>query len=964
MGSAVSSGQVFRFGLFEADVARNTLTRCGVRVRIQDQPYHALILLLERPGEILTREELRQQLWPEGTFVDFDGSLNVILKKLRAALDDDSDNPRFIETVPRRGYRFIAPVTSETVAVKSQASAGDVVPGVEAKLSADSNAANSAGNNEAQAPSLPPRLSTRHLIYSGSAIVLLVVAVLAWYLRGDLSRVRTVTSKPTPASVPIPRTSVAVLGFHNLSGKTDDGWLATALSEMLSTELAAGEKLRLVSGEDVANLRLSSPWPSTDTLDPKTTTRIGSALNSDLLVLGSYATVGRPDREQLRLDVRLQTAKTGEILSEIAEIGSRQDVLQLVSAIGEKLRSRLGIPQLREPDQASVAASLPANREAARLYALGVVKLRDFDALAARDLLQQACNADPEFALGHAMLARAWSQLGYEQKRKEEAKKALDLSANLPRAERMLVEGDYYESLADHEKAVSTYRALFELFPDNVEYGLLLATAQNAAAHGSQALETVAHLRQLPAPASDDPRIDLAESSASANKRAALVLVRSAASKAKAQGKDLVYARARAEECSIQFGGDHPEQASASCDEAYNIFLAAGDRLGAADTIRLRGGYEESQGQREQAIATFQRALNILQELGEHEKTGAVLNDMAIVVTNQGRLDRGQELYRRAKAHFELAGDKGRTAAVIADIADLSYLRGNLPAAAKLYQQSLQIQTSLDHGLPGYALSRLSDVALLQGQVQDAQRFAQQAIDAIRSIQGDYEHLTSAMTEMGEALEAAGDLQGARKQFQAALDLQKQIGQVVLVAESNEELADVDMDEGHGDQAEVLVRAAIAEFEKDKGNPDQISAYVLLSRALLMEGKVEDAGKAIRHAADLGRTVPDLALRFSIAIQSARVELARANQGGANLRPVTAIRELRSTIERTRKLGYYGIECDARLALGEWEMKRNELSGRAQLTALVSDARSHGLELLARQAEQAIGTADSETARR
>src|SRR5690242_13259488 len=98
MEPSVSSGHVFRFGLFEADLARNSLTRNGVRVKIQDQPFRALILLLERPGEIVTREELRQKLWPEGTYVDFEGGLNVILKKLRAAIDDNSDNPRFIET--------------------------------------------------------------------------------------------------------------------------------------------------------------------------------------------------------------------------------------------------------------------------------------------------------------------------------------------------------------------------------------------------------------------------------------------------------------------------------------------------------------------------------------------------------------------------------------------------------------------------------------------------------------------------------------------------------------------------------------------------------------------------------------------------------------------------------------------------------------------------------------------------
>jgi DNA-binding winged helix-turn-helix (wHTH) protein len=102
---------LFRFGLFEANCAEGTLTRSGTRIKIQDQPFSFLVILLERPGEIVTREELRQGLWPEGTHVDFDGSLNVILKRLRAALGDDPDNPRFIQTVPRRGYRFIAPVS-------------------------------------------------------------------------------------------------------------------------------------------------------------------------------------------------------------------------------------------------------------------------------------------------------------------------------------------------------------------------------------------------------------------------------------------------------------------------------------------------------------------------------------------------------------------------------------------------------------------------------------------------------------------------------------------------------------------------------------------------------------------------------------------------------------------------------------------------------------------------------------
>jgi Tol biopolymer transport system component/DNA-binding winged helix-turn-helix (wHTH) protein len=101
---------ILRFGLYEADLPNAALTRQGVRIKIQEQPFRILAMLLQRPGEIVTREDLRQALWPEGTHVNFDGSLNAALKKLRAAIQDDAENPRFIETVPRQGYRFLAPV--------------------------------------------------------------------------------------------------------------------------------------------------------------------------------------------------------------------------------------------------------------------------------------------------------------------------------------------------------------------------------------------------------------------------------------------------------------------------------------------------------------------------------------------------------------------------------------------------------------------------------------------------------------------------------------------------------------------------------------------------------------------------------------------------------------------------------------------------------------------------------------
>src|SRR5882757_6063133 len=111
MALEVRSRSVLRFGVFEVHVRSGELRKQGMRIKLQDQPFHVLAVLLQHPGEVVTREELRSQNWPADTFVDFDNSLNTAINKLREALGDSADSPRFIETLPRRGYRFIAPVT-------------------------------------------------------------------------------------------------------------------------------------------------------------------------------------------------------------------------------------------------------------------------------------------------------------------------------------------------------------------------------------------------------------------------------------------------------------------------------------------------------------------------------------------------------------------------------------------------------------------------------------------------------------------------------------------------------------------------------------------------------------------------------------------------------------------------------------------------------------------------------------
>ena len=475
--------------------------------------------------------------------------------------------------------------------------------------------------------------------------VLVLLALLAGYSVWRWSHSGTARARP----------SVSVLGFKNLAAKSDLAWLSTAFSEMLRTELAAGGQLRIVSGESVARMKLELDLPDTDSLATDTLEKIRRNLGTDYVVLGSYAAVGTEGERTVRLDFRLQDAIRGDTVTSSSETGTEIDLFAIVARAGHHLRHEMGLKALGVKDAEAVRASLSSSREATALYAKALVELRAYHAQEARDMLRQAVEIDPDYALAHAALSEAWLKLGYEREAEASGKRALELAKekDLSREDVLLIEARYHEAATNWQQAIDTYQLLWQFRPDDLGYGLRLAEVQRREGRDRAALATVKRLRALPEPASLDVRIDLTEAWAAfklGDYRKAEEVTAEAASKARQRKAKVLLARTlQLRSVTLDVLGDL-DQAQAVLDESQNLFLEVGDRAGAARVLTNRAGLLGRQGDLTGAARAYREALSYHRSVGGRSMVSTTLNNLAGVARRQGDVAGALEMLEESLA--------------------------------------------------------------------------------------------------------------------------------------------------------------------------------------------------------------------------------------------------------------------------------------------------------------------------
>jgi len=896
----MTRARLLRFGPFQVDPKSGEISENGSKIKLQEQPFQILVALLEHPGELVTRDELRQRLWSGDTFVDFDNSVNIAVRKLRQSLNDNALRPQYIETLPKRGYRFIGTL--------------------------DGGYADS--QSHAEERPAPAGSRSRLLLAAGFVCVVLLAAAFLILSRREV---------PASALVRI-RPAIAILGFRNLAARSDTAWVSTALAEMLSSELSSTEQLRTVATETVARAKVELALPELEGYSRPTLERIRKNLGADFVITGSYFDMGRGS--PLRLDLRLQDARDGEVLWAATESGSESDLPVLVAHAGQDLRSKLGVapPAAQTPAHSGTTSS-----DALRLYAEGLARLRQFDALGARDLLERAVATAPDSAPAHSALAAAWSALGYAELAKKEAIKAHDLAAGLPRAERLSIEARFLESVGRWDQALSVYRRLGELFPDDLDYGLRLAAAQVKAGRGKDALATVELLRRKPAAIRDDAAIDYAQSLA-ANETGdfpqAQIAAERAAKQAEARGESMLVADARLLECRELEALGRMAEAKRSCEAAKGLYASAGNRAGVASATGYAAAALDGAGERSDAEKLYQTALSIQRDIGN--KGGALwdVNGLAQERLFWGDYSAARELYKDALRTAREISSRSDVADALANIGFTWLLEGELAQARKTFAEALGEFRGMGNlsGI-GNTLNNLGETLYFQGQLSEAARNLEEALEADRRT-GEKGELADALAWSGLVRLAAGDAAGGRRYLQDSLrtwgEMGKGYGVRVRLA-----LAELELDSGNSASAESQVKACL------DGSSPLPAANVLMARVLLAEGKLAEARHQIQLAAPLASSSQSRAQRLAFAVAAAQIT-GRTNPGAA-------IKQLEAAASEAAAYGFAGWAFEAQLALGEIEIKAGRrAAGLSRLQKLETDARAKGFNPLSEKARRTI----------
>jgi serine/threonine-protein kinase len=811
------------------------------------------------------------------------------------------------------------------------------------------------------------RLTRRYAPAIGvAALIAVAVGATAWLTR---STATTAPESAISAHVTASRRSIAVAGFNNLSQRNEDAWLSTAMAEMLTTDLAGDGQLRVVPSERTARA-LRELGTAASPLTDAQIDQLRRSLATDLVVVGSFATTGDAASRTVRVDVRVLTPDGDPIA--VSSSGTDAELFAVMATAGRDLRARLGLQQTTEADTQAARAAFPANLDAARLYAEGLARLRQADALRGRELLERAAGLEPSNPMIHTALASAWTALGYDQRAMASAQRAFDTSKGLGREARLNVEGNLHIAKKDWQNAIETYRTLAGFFADNVEYGLRLAEVQSSGGRHKDALATIEAIR--PTLTQPDPRLDVAESvaaSALSDFSRELAAIQRARQHADQHGMTSLAARAHYLEFRSYWNQGKLNEAEPALQKSLELYAASGDKAGEAMTLNSLGTVVSERQGRAAARPWYEKSYQAAEAIGDRRNMSTALNNLGIMLKDMGLYQEARAAHERALALRREIDDRNWIAVSLNNIGVVLFEQDQFRDAAKYYQESLAIARELDDKRNIIrALHNLTIVERESGNLRAARKQIEESLEMRREI-GDRRGQIMANVELGIIQLAQGELANARKSQQQAIEISQETKFRQGEGQGHYQLGEIALVSGDLAEARREHEQALSIREALKEDRTIVESHAALANLALEEARVADAERLATTVEREMRGAP-LPILAVARVLNARVRLARNDLDGAE-RQLAAAREQAERTERVSLRSQFKlVESELNIARGRVDQARAQLEqlrqefaragmviadlerrflqlriDRADAAALEKDARARGAGLIA-----------------
>jgi serine/threonine protein kinase/tetratricopeptide (TPR) repeat protein len=736
--------------------------------------------------------------------------------------------------------------------------------------------------------------------------------------------------------------TIAVIGLKNNSGDAKYDWLATELSESLSTDLGGSKGIHAVPTEEIASVKTELSVPQNQSLEREDLSGVRRALGANYLLLGRYEIVA--PGSNLEMSVALQDPR-GKTVGDIHESGPAGKYRDLIADAASQIRDLLGHARLSDAELRQLQNLYPSVPEASQLYFQGLDKLRAFDATAALVLLKKASDLDPDNVSIHWGLSDAWAQLKHDAEAAREAQTAFALAekASLPPEYVVLAQARAAEMNKKWDDAIEQYKHLVSLFPSHLNYGLLLASAQIEGSKATEALATLNKLAQLPPPMGTDPRIAMAKAHAYGtmnDHQSELRAAQAALDEAKKRNAKLMQARSLLELCWAYRNLGNVEQAYSTCHDAQTLFAGAGDNVNAALASNDVATWLLDRGRYAEAKQLYDSVIQANQAAGaQKDLAGACVNG-AKVLDRMGKPEEAQGYIDRALATAIPIGDKSDEALARILRGDILAKQGKTSAAEQEVEHALALARDIKDQSTAETAS--SNLAQYQSETDTGLALATyREVLRSREEKHDLGGVGICLTNMGGVLLRRGDVSAAEQNYQKALKIDTELKDKESIATDWVSLAEVDFERGQLPAAQDKLLPAIREFRENQSSDFESQATSLLIRVLIAEKDAKAAAAYVQRIREIASKDPETDFESRLSQAEYLNALGKRDE---------AIQAVSSLPAQAKNAGMNFISLRARLMLVKLQ-KQNNAEERNELASIQTEAQRAGFGLLLRQAK-------------